>query len=131
MMDVRFVSWMTITSPILRVNRPRFLVQCFRSIVFDRMLRVLLSLFFSCKILLLQLFDEGFLTDSHGRKVDFRSTIIVMTSNLGSDIIDQLPPTAKGNEPEVVDQIMNRVRSQRSFAHFLCSPFPQHDNRTN
>ena len=63
---------------------------------------------------LLQLFDEGFLTDSHGRKVDFRSTIIVMTSNLGSDIIDQLPPTAKGNEPEVVDQIMNRVRSQLS-----------------
>lgn len=34
--------------------------------------------------LLLQVFDEGRLTDSHGRTVDFRNTIIVMTSNLGS-----------------------------------------------
>ena len=63
---------------------------------------------------LLQLFDEGFLTDSHGRKVDFRSTIVVMTSNLGSDLIDSLPASAKGNEPEVVDRIMERVRSQLS-----------------
>ena len=30
------------------------------------------------------MFDEGHLTDSHGRKVDFRSTIIIMTSNMGS-----------------------------------------------
>lgn len=34
--------------------------------------------------LLLQVLDEGFLTDSQGRKVDFRNTIIIMTSNLGS-----------------------------------------------
>lgn len=34
--------------------------------------------------LLLQVLDEGFLTDSKGRKVDFRNTIIIMTSNLGS-----------------------------------------------
>ncbi len=33
---------------------------------------------------LLQVFDEGHLTDSHGRKVDFRNTIIIMTSNLGA-----------------------------------------------
>lgn len=33
---------------------------------------------------LLQVLDEGFLTDSKGRKVDFRNTIIIMTSNLGS-----------------------------------------------
>eukprot|EP00455_Lapot_gusevi_P015236 TRINITY_DN1769_c0_g1_i12.p1 TRINITY_DN1769_c0_g1~~TRINITY_DN1769_c0_g1_i12.p1 ORF type:complete len:677 (-),score=162.11 TRINITY_DN1769_c0_g1_i12:85-1926(-) len=39
--------------------------------------------------LLLQVFDEGHLTDSHGRKVDFRNTILVMTSNLGAD---QLTP---------------------------------------
>ena len=37
--------------------------------------------------LLLQVLDEGFLTDSQGHKVDFRNTIIVMTSNLGADII--------------------------------------------
>jgi len=34
--------------------------------------------------ILLQVFDEGHLTDSQGRKVDFRNTIIIMTSNLGA-----------------------------------------------
>ena len=37
--------------------------------------------------LLLQVLDEGFLTDSQGHKVDFRSTLIVLTSNLGQDIL--------------------------------------------
>jgi len=37
--------------------------------------------------LLLQVLEEGRLTDSLGRKVDFRNTIILMTSNLGSDLI--------------------------------------------
>ncbi|KAL6704001.1 chaperone ATPase hsp78 [Coniothyrium glycines] len=37
--------------------------------------------------LLLQVLDEGFLTDAQGHKVDFRNTIIVMTSNLGANII--------------------------------------------
>ncbi len=37
--------------------------------------------------ILLQLFDEGRLTDSKGRTVDFRNTIIIMTSNLGSELI--------------------------------------------
>lgn len=37
--------------------------------------------------LLLQILEEGRLTDSVGRKVDFRNTIIVMTSNLGADLI--------------------------------------------
>jgi len=37
--------------------------------------------------LLLQIFEEGRLTDSFGRKVDFRNTIIIMTSNVGADII--------------------------------------------
>ncbi|OQJ80697.1 hypothetical protein BMS81_00615 [Leuconostoc pseudomesenteroides] len=34
--------------------------------------------------LMLQVFDDGYLTDSKGRKVDFRNTIIIMTSNLGA-----------------------------------------------
>jgi len=38
---------------------------------------------------LLQVLDDGRLTDSHGRTVDFRNTIIIMTSNLGSDDIAQ------------------------------------------
>jgi ATP-dependent Clp protease ATP-binding subunit ClpB len=37
--------------------------------------------------LLLQVLDEGFLTDAQGHKVDFRNTIIVMTSNLGAEIL--------------------------------------------
>jgi ATP-dependent Clp protease ATP-binding subunit ClpC len=37
--------------------------------------------------LLLQIFEEGRLTDSFGRRVDFRNTIIIMTSNVGAEII--------------------------------------------
>ena len=37
--------------------------------------------------ILLQIFDDGHLTDAKGRKVDFRNTIVVMTSNVGSDLI--------------------------------------------
>jgi ATP-dependent Clp protease ATP-binding subunit ClpB len=39
---------------------------------------------------LLQVLDDGRLTDGQGRTVDFRNTVIVMTSNLGSDIIQEL-----------------------------------------
>jgi ATP-dependent Clp protease ATP-binding subunit ClpB len=37
--------------------------------------------------LMLQVFDEGRLTDSHGRRVDFRNTVIIMTSNLGAQLV--------------------------------------------
>ncbi len=37
--------------------------------------------------ILLQIFEDGHLTDSKGRKIDFKNTIIIMTSNLGSDLI--------------------------------------------
>lgn len=39
--------------------------------------------------LLLQVLDDGRLTDSHGRTVDFRNTVIVMTSNIGSQLIQE------------------------------------------
>ena len=39
---------------------------------------------------LLQVLDDGRLTDGQGRTVDFRNTVIIMTSNLGSDVIQQL-----------------------------------------
>ena len=39
--------------------------------------------------ILLQIFDDGHLSDAKGRKVDFRNCVIVMTSNLGSDLIKQ------------------------------------------
>ncbi|ENN89948.1 ATP-dependent chaperone ClpB [Bartonella bovis] len=41
--------------------------------------------------LLLQVLDEGRLTDSQGRTVDFRNTLLIMTSNLGADILTALP----------------------------------------
>jgi len=57
--------------------------------------------------LLLQLFDEGRLTDSQGRVVDFKNTIIVMTSNLGSDVMaDEGFP-----EAEIEDAVMARVKN--------------------
>ncbi|MEN8176017.1 MAG: ATP-dependent chaperone ClpB [Pseudomonadota bacterium] len=45
---------------------------------------------------LLQVLDDGRLTDGQGRTVDFRNTVVVMTSNLGSDIIQTLATAAQG-----------------------------------
>ncbi|MEE8418803.1 MAG: ATP-dependent Clp protease ATP-binding subunit [Dehalococcoidales bacterium] len=39
--------------------------------------------------ILLQIFDDGHLTDSKGRRVDFRNTIIIMTSNIGAELIQK------------------------------------------
>jgi len=41
--------------------------------------------------LFLQVFDDGRLTDSHGRTVDFRNTVIIMTSNIGSQYLLSIP----------------------------------------
>lgn len=60
--------------------------------------------------LLLQLFDDGRLTDSHGRVVDFSNCIVVMTSNMGANVIADLPSHLQGSEPEVQSQIMDVVR---------------------
>lgn len=66
--------------------------------------------------LLLQVLDEGYLTDAQGHKVDFRNTIIVLTSNLGADILvgaNTLHPykeTADGEiAPEVKSAVMDVV----------------------
>jgi ATP-dependent Clp protease ATP-binding subunit ClpB len=64
--------------------------------------------------LLLQLFDDGRLTDSTGCQVDFSNVIVVMTSNMGAPIIADLPSHLKGSEPEVKEAIMNVVRSTLS-----------------
>jgi ATP-dependent Clp protease ATP-binding subunit ClpB len=57
---------------------------------------------------LLQVLDDGRLTDGQGRTVDFRNTLIVLTSNLGSDAIARLPD---GADVETVrDQVMEVVR---------------------
>jgi len=69
--------------------------------------------------ILLQVLDDGRLTDGHGRTVDFRNTVIVMTSNLGSQRIQELAgednyARMKGEVMEVVSQhfrpeFINRV----------------------
>jgi ATP-dependent Clp protease ATP-binding subunit ClpB len=58
---------------------------------------------------LLQVLDDGRLTDGQGHKVDFRNTLIVMTSNLGADYLVNQP---EGEDTEAVrDQVMGVVRS--------------------
>eukprot|EP00986_Skeletonema_menzelii_P009989 scaffold4691_cov132-Skeletonema_menzelii.AAC.3 len=64
--------------------------------------------------ILLQLFDEGHLTDSQGRRVDFRNVIVVMTSNMGASVIADLPPELTGSEPHVRDALMEVVRGTLS-----------------
>jgi len=57
---------------------------------------------------LLQVLDDGRLTDGQGRTVDFRNTLIIMTSNLGSDVLASQPA---GQAAETVrDQVMKQVR---------------------
>jgi len=64
--------------------------------------------------ILLQLFDEGHLTDSQGHKVDFRNVLVIMTSNLGANVIADLPPEVLGTEPDVQEAIMGVVRGTLS-----------------
>lgn len=53
--------------------------------------------------LLLQILEEGRLTDSFGRKVDFRNTIIIMTSNLGADLIRRSTEVGFGVQEGMLD----------------------------
>jgi len=57
---------------------------------------------------LLQVLDDGRLTDGQGRTVDFRNTLIVLTSNLGSEVLASLPEDAE--VAGVRDQVMEAVR---------------------
>lgn len=57
--------------------------------------------------ILLQVLDDGRLTDSQGRTVDFRNTVVVMTSNLGSHLIQDLGP--KESYAEIKRQVMDLV----------------------
>jgi ATP-dependent Clp protease ATP-binding subunit ClpB len=63
---------------------------------------------------LLQVLDDGRLTDGQGRTVDFRNTIIVMTSNLGSDIIQSLSGEALYSvmKTAVMDIVSTRFRPE-------------------
>jgi len=60
--------------------------------------------------ILLQILDDGRLTDSKGRVVDFKNTIIIMTSNLGSEILLKVDPDDKENFEKVKDEIMELLK---------------------
>ena len=65
--------------------------------------------------IMLQLFDDGRLTDSKGRTVDFKNTVIIMTSNIGSEILleDSLNATlSESNFEETKEKVMAIMRSK-------------------
>jgi ATP-dependent Clp protease ATP-binding subunit ClpC len=64
--------------------------------------------------ILLQVLDEGVLTDSFGRKVDFKNTVIIMTSNLGARIIENATPLGfqKTSQADVYAQIKDSVLNE-------------------
>ena len=59
--------------------------------------------------ILLQVLDDGRLTDGHGRTVDFRNTVIVMTSNMGSDVIQQMAKPESGELVASYDEMKSAV----------------------
>jgi ATP-dependent Clp protease ATP-binding subunit ClpB len=66
--------------------------------------------------ILLQVLDDGRLTDGQGRTVDFRNTVVVMTSNLGSQVIQEL--AGEDNYLEMKDAVMEIV-SQHFRPEFI------------
>ncbi|MCC2666721.1 MAG: clpB [Gammaproteobacteria bacterium] len=58
--------------------------------------------------ILLQVLEDGRLTDSHGRTVDFCNTVIVMTSNLGSDLIQEIS-NQKGDYSQIKEAVLKVV----------------------
>ncbi|MDH4470372.1 MAG: ATP-dependent Clp protease ATP-binding subunit [Verrucomicrobiae bacterium] len=66
--------------------------------------------------LMLQILEEGKITDSLGRKVDFRNTIIIMTSNVGADLIKKQntlgfgAPSLNGNHEAMREKIMEETK---------------------
>lgn len=61
--------------------------------------------------IMLQIFDDGRLTDSKGRTVDFKNTVIIMTSNIASDLILESTLAAAGNFEAVKENVMAVLRS--------------------
>ena len=65
--------------------------------------------------MLLQIFDDGHLTDAKGRRVDFRNTILIMTSNVGSDLIRRettLGFASKTEDSKTVEQQHEKMKEK-------------------
>ncbi len=59
---------------------------------------------------LLQIMDDGRLTDSHGRTVDFKNTVIIMTSNIGSQVILDVGNGESGSYETMKDKVLEALR---------------------
>jgi len=66
---------------------------------------------------LLQILDDGRLTDGHGKTVDFKNTIIIMTSNIGSDLI--IESMERGNDGKLDPGTMHALLSRHFRPEFL------------
>ena len=66
--------------------------------------------------ILLQVFDEGRLTDSHGRTVNFKNTLIIMTSNIGAELInfseDQKNKIEIFTQEKILDQVKQKFKPE-------------------
>ncbi len=62
--------------------------------------------------ILLQVLDDGRLTDGQGRTVDFRNTVIIMTSNIGSEYLLEGATSAGEIEPEARERVLAEMRSR-------------------
>ncbi len=66
--------------------------------------------------ILLQVLDEGVITDNLGRKVDFKNTVVIMTSNIGTKFIDNLTPlgfhqtTSKNTYKKIKDSVLSELK---------------------
>ncbi|TNV23014.1 type VI secretion system ATPase TssH [Buttiauxella sp. B2] len=84
-----------------------------------------------------QVFDRGFMRDGEGREIDFRNTVILMTSNLGSDplmqLIDEQPEATEGDLHELLRPILRDHFQPALLARFqtvIYRPLAQEAMRT-
>ena len=77
-------------------------------ILFDEIEKAHLDVF----NILLQLLDDGRLTDGKGKVVDFKNTIIIMTSNIGSEIILEDPQVSEPTKEAVLNEMKHRFKPE-------------------
>ena len=77
-------------------------------ILFDEIEKAHLDVF----NILLQLLDDGRLTDGKGKVVDFKNTIIIMTSNIGSEIILEDPQVSESTKEAVLNEMKHRFKPE-------------------
>jgi ATP-dependent Clp protease ATP-binding subunit ClpB len=83
--------------------------------------------------ILLQLLDDGRLTDGHGRTVNFRNAIVIMTSNLGSAVFQDTSLSPEKRRDEIIDDVRGYFRPEfvnRIDEIVVFEPLTREDLRT-